>query len=168
MKKYYPVILGIILTALLLTAGCGGAAVAKSGDTVKVHYTGTLIDGTQFDSSVGGEPLQFTIGSGQVIAGFDKGVTGMKVGEKKTITIAAADAYGEYRDDLVFEVEKSDLQLSVTPQVGMQLTMTQANGTKVNVTVKAITDTTITLDANAPLAGNDLTFALELVEIVKK
>jgi FKBP-type peptidyl-prolyl cis-trans isomerase 2 len=168
MKKYCLIILGIILTALMLTAGCGGAPVAKSGDTVKVHYTGTLIDGTQFDSSAGGEPLQFTIGAGQVIPGFEKGVTGMKVGEKKTITIPAADAYGEYRNDLVIELEKSKLQLSVTPEIGMQLTMTQADGAKINVTIKAISETMITLDANAPLAGNDLTFALELVEIVKK
>lgn len=140
---------------------------AKAGDTVKVHYTGTLSDGTQFDSSKGRTPLQFTIGSGQVIKGFDAGVTGMKVGEKKTITIPAAEAYGEYRDDLVFDVDKAELPASITPAVGMQLTMTQQNGSMINVKIKSVNETTLTLDANHELAGKDLTFALELVEIVK-
>jgi FKBP-type peptidyl-prolyl cis-trans isomerase 2 len=169
MKKVtWIIMLSIILPALVLTAGCGGAAVAKSGDTVKVHYTGTLNDGTQFDSSVGKDPLEFTLGSGQVIQGFDDAVTGMKVGEKKTVTILAADAYGAYRDDLVFEVDKAKLPATITPTVGMQLQMTQNDGTKATVTIKAINPNTLTLDANSPMAGKDLTFALELVEIEKK
>jgi peptidylprolyl isomerase len=171
MKKFCLIILSAILAGLMLVTGCGsngGGAVAKAGDTVKIHYTGTLKDGTQFDSSVGKDPLQFTLGSGQVIKGFDDAVTGMKVGEKKTVTIPAAQAYGAYRDDLVFEVEKTKLPSSITPVVGMQLQMTQNDGSKVTVTIKTINATTLTLDANSPMAGKDLTFALELVEIVKK
>jgi peptidylprolyl isomerase len=170
MKKItWIIMLSIILPALVLTAGCGGAAaVAKAGDTVKIHYTGTLNDGTQFDSSVGKDPLEFTLGSGQVIQGFDDAVTGMKVGEKKTVTIPAAEAYGAYRDDLVFEVDKAELPATITPAVGMQLQMTQNDGTKITVTIKAINPNTLTLDANSPMAGKDLTFALELVEIEKK
>jgi len=105
MKKMFGfIMLSLILPALVLTAGCGGtAAVAKAGDTVKVNYTGTLQDGTQFDTSVGKTPLEFVIGAGTVIKGFDAAVTGMKVGEKKTVTILAADAYGAYRDDLVLK-----------------------------------------------------------------
>ena len=166
-NKLYLVIIGLIFPVLILMAGCGGSAVAKAGDTVKVHYTGTLVDGSQFDSSVGSDPLQFTIGAGQVIVGFDEGVTGMKVGEKKTVTIPAANAYGEYRSDLVFDIDKSQLNSTVPPAVGMQLTMTQQDGSKFNVTIKAVNETTLTLDANHELAGKDLTFELELVEIVK-
>jgi peptidylprolyl isomerase len=168
-KSVWFIMLSIILPALVLTAGCGGAAVvAKAGDTVKVHYTGTLSDGKQFDSSVGKTPLQFTIGAGQVITGFDKAVTGMKVGEKKTVTIPAAEAYGAYRSDLVFEIDKSKLPSTITPAVGMQLQMSQQDGTKIAVTIKSINANTITMDANHALAGKDLTFALELVEIVNK
>jgi FKBP-type peptidyl-prolyl cis-trans isomerase 2 len=171
MKKTYLIILSAILAGLMLVMGCGGgdgAAVAKAGDTVKVNYTGTLKDGTQFDSSVGRDPLQFTLGSGQVIKGFDDAVTGMKVGEKKTVTIPAAQAYGAYRNDLVFEVDKAKLPSTITPVVGMQLQTTQQDGSVMTVTIKSINATTITLDANSPMAGKDLTFALELVEIVKK
>jgi peptidylprolyl isomerase len=167
MKRYWLIVLGIMLTALILTAGCGSATVAKAGDTVKVHYTGTLADGTQFDSSAGRDPLEFTLGAGNVIAGFDEGVTGMKVGEKKTITIPAAEAYGEYRDDMVIQINRDKLPATITPMVGMQLQMTQNDGSVITVTIKEITDTMITLDANHELAGKDLTFELELVEIVK-
>lgn len=183
-SKYWLVIIALILPALLVLAGCGGDTtttptttvsttvtggdnVAKAGDTVKIHYTGTLSDGTQFDSSVGRSPLEFTLGSGQVIQGFDDGVTGMKVGEKKTITIPAAQAYGEYRNDLVFDIDAAQLPATITPAVGMQLTMTQNDGTVIAVKIKAINGSAITLDANHELAGKDLTFALELVEIVK-
>jgi len=165
-NKYWMIALLLVLPALLLTAGCGGTAVAKAGDTVKVHYTGTLADGKQFDSSVGKEPLEFTLGSSQVIAGFDKGVTGMKAGEKKTVTIPAAEAYGLYRDDLVFTIERSQLPTNITPAVGMRLQMLQQDGSNAVVTIKELTNATVTLDANHELAGKDLTFELELVEIV--
>jgi peptidylprolyl isomerase len=168
-NNYWLIIIALILPALVLLAGCGGNTdVAKVGDTVKVHYTGTLSDNTQFDSSVGREPLQFTIGSGQVIKGFDDGVNGMKVGEKKKITIPAAQAYGEYRADLVFDISPEQLAEGVTPSIGQKLVMTQQDGTRVQVTIKAIKGNAITLDANHELAGKDLTFELELVEIVKK
>jgi peptidylprolyl isomerase len=169
MKKSYLVMLSLILAALLLVTGCGGgAAVVKAGDTVKVDYTGTLSDGTQFDSSVGRDPLEFTVNSQQVIKGFDDAVIGMKVGDKKIVTIPAAEAYGAYDDSLVFEYSKTNLPSSITPSVGMQLQMTQTNGQKATVTIKAINDTTLTLDANAPLAGKDLTFEITLVDILKK
>jgi peptidylprolyl isomerase len=173
MKKSYFIVLSVILAGLMLVTGCGGGGsgdgtVAKAGDTVKVNYTGTLADGKQFDSSVGKDPFQFTIGSGQVIQGFDDAVTGMKVGEKKKVTIPAAKAYGEYRSDLVFVVDKANLPSTITPAVGMQLQMTQNDGSKITVTITAINGTTLTMDANPSMAGKDLTFELELLEIVKK
>ena len=169
MKKLGLILLCLALPVLVLAAGCGGGTqVAKAGDTVKVDYTGTLSDGTQFDSSKGKSPLEFTIGSNQVIKGFDDAVTGMKVGQTKKVTIPAADAYGTYRNDLVFQVDKSRLPSTITPAVGMQLQMTQTDGSKITVTIKAISDTTVTMDANAPLAGKDLTFEITLVEIEKK
>ena len=168
-QKAGLMILCLVLPVFVITTGCGGGAqVAKAGDIVKVDYTGTLSDGSQFDSSKGRSPLEFTIGSGQVIKGFDDAVTGLKVGETKKVTIPAAEAYGAYRDDLVLQVEKSKLPATITPVVGMQLQMTQVDGSKVNVTIKAIGDTTVTLDANHELAGKDLTFEITLVEIVKK
>ncbi len=167
-KKIALVFSVLLLTAVLLLTGCGGTPVAQAGDTVKVHYTGTLADGTQFDSSVGKEPLEFVIGEGKVIAGFDKAVTGMKVGETKTVTIPTAEAYGPYREDLVFEMDRSKMPPDTTPEVGMQLQMTLKDGSIVPVTIKAITDTKLTLDANHPMAGKDLTFKLELVKLTKK
>jgi len=168
-KKYGLIILSlIILPVLIFTAGCGGgAAVAKKGDTVKVNYTGRLADGTQFDTSIGKEPLEFTLGAGKVIEGFDEAVTGMKVGEKKTVTIPADKAYGQRDESLVAEVSRDRLPATITPTIGMQLSITQTDGSKVYATITAMTDTTITLDANNPMAGKDLTFDLELVEIEK-
>ncbi|MFC2010036.1 peptidylprolyl isomerase [Chloroflexota bacterium] len=138
---------------------------AQNGDTVKVHYTGTLDDGTQFDSSVGGDPLEFTLGGQQMILGFEQAVLGMKVGESKTVTIPAADAYGAYRDDLLIEVSREQLPEGMNPAVGDQLQMTQSNGVKMIVPVTGVTETTVTVDANHSLAGKDLTFEVELVEI---
>jgi peptidylprolyl isomerase len=167
-KTVYVILAGIILTALVLTAGCGGgAAVAKKGDTVKVDYTGTLADGTQFDSSIGKEPLQFTIGAGQMIAGFDAAVVGMKVGEKKTVTIPAAQAYGARDESLVFNVDRAQLPANISPQVGMKLQMTQTNGQTIVVTIKEVNESTVVMDANHELAGKDLTFEITLVEILK-
>ena len=138
---------------------------AKANDKVKVHYTGTLDDGTVFDSSKDRDPFEFTVGTGQVIAGFDSGIIGMSVGETKTVKIPAKDAYGQVRDDLVLDVKKSEIPADLNPAVGEKLQINQADGRVVPVTVTAVSDETITLDANHPLAGKDLTFEIELLEI---
>ena len=139
---------------------------AKSGDTVRIHYTGTLDDGTEFDSSAGRDPLEFALGSGQVIAGFDNAVDGMSVGEKKSVTIPPAEAYGDRHEQLVQEVPKSALPEEIAPQVGMQLQSQSPEGHVMNLVVTEVSEESITVDANHPLAGQELTFAIELVEIV--
>ena len=141
-------------------------ATAKEGDTVKVHYTGTLEDGSVFDTSVEREPLQFTIGEGTVIPGFEQGVIGMKLGESKTITIPADQAYGPYYEDRVWVVDRDQLPPGMEPEVGQRLQTTQANGQIVVVTVINVSESTVTVDANHPLAGKDLTFEIQLVEII--
>ncbi len=138
---------------------------AKSGDNVKIHYTGTLEDGTEFDSSAGREPLPFELGSGQVIPGFDKAVDGMAVGETKTVTIAPADAYGERHEQIVQQVPKSALPDDMTVEIGMQLQSQSEDGQVMSFVVTEIADDTITVDGNHPLAGKALTFEIELVEI---
>jgi len=138
---------------------------AKSGDTVKIHYTGTLDDGTEFDSSVGREPLEFAIGSGQVIPGFDGTVDGMAVGDNKTVTIPAGEAYGERHDQLVQEVPKTALPDDMKPEIGMQLQSQSPDGQVMNLLVTEVEKDSITVDGNHPLAGQSLTFAIELVEI---
>ncbi len=139
-------------------------AQAQSGNTVRVHYTGTLDDGTVFDSSKGRDPIEFTVGGGQVIAGFDSAVTGMSEGESKKITIPAAQAYGERREELMLQVERTQFPADVEPQVGQQFQMSQGEQNFV-VNVAAVDGDNITLDANHPLAGQDLTFELELVGV---
>jgi len=139
---------------------------AKSGDTVRIHYTGTLDDGTQFDSSAGRDPLEFALGGGQVIPGFDKAVDGMAVGDSKTVTIPPEDAYGERHDQLVQQVPKSTLPEEMEPSVGMQLQSQSPDGQVMNLVVVEVEEETLTLDANHPLSGQALTFAIELVEIV--
>jgi peptidylprolyl isomerase len=139
---------------------------AKKGDTVNVHYTGKLEDGTVFDSSVDREPLQFTISEGRIIPGFENGVIGMKPGETKTVNIPADKAYGQHRKDLVLVVDKSKIPSHLEPKVGQQLKLNQPDGRAVPVRVTNITQSKVTLDANHPLAGKDLTFEIELVEIV--
>ena len=138
---------------------------AKSGDTVRIHYTGKLDDGTQFDSSSGREPLEFALGSGQVIPGFDSAVDGMAVGESKTVTIPPADAYGEKHPQLVQEVPKSALPPEIEPQVGMHLQSQTPDGQTSPLIVTDVAEEKITVDGNHPLAGQDLTFDIELVEI---
>ena len=138
---------------------------AKAGDNVKVHYTGTLEDGTQFDSSRGVEPLQFTLGSGQVIIGFDEAITGMEPGEKKNVTIPAARAYGQRNEDMVITAPRNQIPADITPQVGQQLQLAGPNNQPIVVKITEVTDEHVRLDANPPLAGRDLTFELELVEI---
>ena len=137
---------------------------AKTGDTVRVHYRGTLADGSVFDSSEGRDPLQFTLGSGQVIPGFDNAVTGMSVGDERTVTIPATEAYGTHRDDLVLIVGRENLPPDMQVEIGDRLQLDQG-GHSFTVIVTDLTDREITLDANHPLAGRDLTFALQLVEI---
>lgn len=139
---------------------------AKKGDKVKVHYTGRLNDGSEFDSSKGREPLEFEIGSQQVIPGFENAVVGMKTGDTVTVEIPHNEAYGPVRDEMILKVEKEKLPPDFKPEVGQQYQLPQDNGQNVIVTVTEVTDDTIELDANHPLAGKDLTFDIELVEIV--
>jgi FKBP-type peptidyl-prolyl cis-trans isomerase 2 len=137
---------------------------AKAGDTVQIHYRGILDSGEQFDTSVGSEPLEFTLGGGQVIPGFDKGVSGMSVGEKKTIRILPKDAYGDYDDDLVIQVSREELP-ALNYELGTELVMQQPSGRSIPVIVIDADDENVVLDANHPLAGEALTFELELVSI---
>ncbi|MEJ2257738.1 MAG: peptidylprolyl isomerase [Woeseiaceae bacterium] len=139
---------------------------AKSGDTVRIHYKGTLDDGTEFDSSAGRDPLEFSLGEGQVIPGFDNAVDGMAVGESKTVTIPAEEAYGERHDQLVQEVPKDALPDEIDPAVGMHLQSRSPEGQVMNLVVTDVADESITVDGNHPLAGKSLTFDIELVEIV--
>jgi peptidylprolyl isomerase len=138
---------------------------AKSGDTVKIHYTGRLQDGTVFDSSNDREPLQFNIGSGQVIPGFEEAVTGMKIGEKKTALIPFDKAYGKRDPSMVMVVDRKHVPAEIDPEVGQRLQVGSPTGELIAVTVIEVNVENITLDANPPLAGEDLTFDLELVEI---
>jgi FKBP-type peptidyl-prolyl cis-trans isomerase 2 len=139
----------------------------KSGDTVKVHYHGKLTDGTTFDSSEGRDPLEFEVGSGSVIAGFDSGVTGMSVGDKKTINIPVDEAYGQKQDDLLMEFPLDRFPSDLQPEVGMQLNMSNGSGQNFPVVIREVREDSVLLDANHPLAGEDLVFDLELVEIVQ-
>jgi len=167
--KYRNIILlGILLLGAILISGCNAeqnAAQAKNGDVVQVDYTGTLENGTVFDTSVGGEPLNFTLGEGQVIPGFEQAVLGMKVGESKTFTIPADEAYGQYRDDLVQVINREDLPAGLDPEVGEQLQGPRPDGGTGICTVTNVTDTTVTVDFNPPLAGKDLTFEIKLLSI---
>lgn len=137
----------------------------KDGDTVKVHYTGTLTDGTVFDTSEEREPLEFTLGQGQLIPGFEKAVVGMNVGDSTEVEIPSDDAYGEAREDLVISVPKDQLPDDVEPQVGMQLQVNQQDGQPIPVRITEVGKENLTLDANHPLAGQDLKFEIELVEV---
>ncbi|MGB3587504.1 MAG: peptidylprolyl isomerase [Tunicatimonas sp.] len=138
---------------------------AKVGDTVQVHYTGTLPDGSEFDSSrKRNEPLQFTLGKGQMIAGFEKAVNGMSVGDSKQVNIPSEEAYGEVKKEMIMEVSKNDFPPDITPAVGQQLAV-NAQGQQVPVTITDIKNDKVVLDANHPLAGKDLIFDIELVEI---
>jgi len=139
---------------------------AKKGDKVKVHYHGKLISGETFDSSSGREPLEFEIGSGSVIKGFDEGVSGMKVGEKKTINIPVDEAYGQRSEDMLIEFPKDRFPKDMEIKEGMQLMMSNGSGQNIPVIVTEVKDDAVILDANHPLAGEDLIFDIELIEIV--
>jgi peptidylprolyl isomerase len=140
-------------------------AQARHGDTVRVRYTGKLSDGRQFDSSAGRDPLQFNLGEGKIIPGFERAVVGMEPGDSTTVTVKAQDAYGQRRDDLVIVVDRGDFPSDLNPKIGDRLEMHRGEQ-KIPVNVMAITEESVTLDANHPLAGEDLTFDIELVEIV--
>ena len=175
----------IILAAALLAVGCGGGSeatptpeptatpvptaqpgdVVENGDTVGVYYTGTLDDGTEFDSNVGGDTLEFTVGEGRVIEGFDKAVLGMAVGDTKTVTIPADEAYGPYDESLVFEMDREQFPPAI--EVGQNVNLSSQQGQMFTARIVEITDTKVKLDANHHLAGEDLTFEIELAELTK-
>lgn len=140
---------------------------AKHGDTVRVHYRGRLQDGSEFDASFDREPLQFTIGGGQVIPGFEEAVVGMNPGDSKTTELPAEKAFGPYREDLVAVVDKSQLEdWGVEPEIGERVPIPQSEGSPIDVTVTDVTESGVTVDANHPLAGEDLTLDIELIDIV--
>lgn len=139
---------------------------AKHGDTVKVHYTGTLEDGTVFDSSAGGEPVEFTIGGGEVISGFEEAVIGMSPGESKKQLIPASEAYGPARPDMKVELSREMIPQDLDLFVGQELEIEDPEGRVNNVVVSDLTESSVTLDGNHPLAGKDLEFQIELVAIV--
>ena len=138
---------------------------AKQGDTVKMHYTGKLKDGTVFDSSREREPLEMTLGQGRIIPGFEEAVEGMSVGETKTVEIPPEKAYGPHRDEMVQEVEKSRFPDDVEPEPGQQFQVNREDGQPMVFTVVEASDDSVKIDANHPLAGKELVFDLELVEI---
>ena len=138
---------------------------AKQGDTVLIHYTGTLDDGSVFDSSNGRDPLEFEIGSGQIIPGLDSEIPGMSVGEKKTVVVAPEQAYGPVNPDAKQSVPRADIPAEIPLEVGLPLQVQTPQGQALQVTVVEVHDETVVLDANHPLAGKSLTFAIELVSI---
>lgn len=159
-------VLGDRLENIKSMEGDANMAQAKSGDTVKVHYKGTLPDGTIFDSSEGRDPLEFKIGEGNLIPGVEEAVIGMKPEEVRTATVPPEKGYGDYKEEMVVDVEKTQFPENIDPTVGQQLELKQPDGQTVVVTVTDIADDTVKLDANHPLAGKDLIFELQLVDIV--
>lgn len=140
-------------------------AEVKAGDTVHLHYTGTLLDGSTFDSSEGREPLQFEVGSGQIIPGLDVAIPGMKVGDKKIVKIGADDAYGQMNPEMRQAVPREGIPADIPLEVGTQLQMQTPDGQAMPVTVVEVDEATVTLDANHALAGKDLQFDIELMKI---
>lgn len=138
---------------------------AKNGDSVKVHYKGTLTTGEQFDSSEGREPLAFTVGAGQMIKGFDEAIPGMSVGEKKTVNISPENAYGVKNNEAIIEFPKSNIPDGMELEPGMKLQLTNQNGQPIPVVVTEVKEDVVVLDANHELAGKELIFDIELVEI---
>ena len=139
---------------------------AGSGNTVKVHYTGTLEDENVFDSSRERDPLEFIIGDGQMIPGFENAVTGMSVGDTKTVKIPANEAYGVHREELVVKIDRAQFPDNIVPIAGLQLSLKSPDGKIVNAVITSVEGDSVSLDANHPLAGKDLTFDIELMEIL--
>jgi len=139
---------------------------AKNGDTVKVHYTCRFEDGTIFDTSIDSDPLEFTIGEGQLIPGFEEAVIWMNVGESKTTIVPAEKAFGQYREEMVMAIDRNQLPLYLKPKVGQILQTHQADGQTLVVRVTEVSESSVTLDANHPLAGKDLNFDIQLIEII--
>lgn len=137
----------------------------KNGDTVKVHYTGTLDNGEVFDSSLDRDPLSCTLGQGQLIPGFEKAIIGLTVGDSTTTHIPAAEAYGEHNPQMEVTVEKNQLPEGMVPELGMQLQLNQPDGSPIPCIITKLEGDTVTIDANHPLAGKTLTFNIEVVEI---
>ena len=168
MKKFGLAFLtGLIILMILGISGCGEDMTAQDGDIVQVHYTGTLDDGSTFDTSAGSDPLEFTVGAGKMIQGFDSAVKGMKVGDVKTVTIPADEAYGQPDENLYLEFQRSELPEGMDPAVGDQLPLSTSTGRQMMVPVIAVTETSITVDANHALAGKDLTFKIEMMNITR-
>ncbi len=167
MRKYFFYFDGLKENALTFTVYIKSISMkkVKEGDVVKVHYTGKLVNGEQFDSSVNREPLEFTVGAGQMIKGFDAALPGMEVGEKKTINIAAADAYGERNEDAVIRFPKENVPEDMKLEKGMSLQLSNEDGQPFPVVVTELLDDVVVLDANHFLAGQELVFDIELVEI---
>lgn len=137
----------------------------KPGDKVRIHYTGTLTDGTTFDSSQGRDPLEFTVGSGEIIPGLDKALPGMAPGDTKTVEIPCAEAYGDHNPEARQAVPRAQVPDEIPLEIGTQLQVQTPQGQTMSVTVAEVTEDTVVLDANHPLAGKDLTFAIELVTV---
>lgn len=138
---------------------------AKSGDTVQVHYTGKLEDGSVFDSSRERDPLEFQLGAGNMIPGFEKAVQGMEVGDSKTVDIPSNEAYGDHNSEMMLEVPRQDVPEDINPEEGQQLAVKRQDGSSMPVVVAQVTEEKVVLDANHPLAGKDLTFDIELMSI---
>ena len=166
--KYLLLITIPVILGLMLFTGCGGGnsdRAAQNGDNVTVNYTGSLQDGTVFDTSIGKTPLTFTIGAGQMITGFNDAVIGMKVGEKKTVTLPPEQAYGYYRNDLIITIDRSKFSSVANLAVGQQVQLQNSSGQTFVAKIIEIGSSTVTVDANPELAGKTLTFEIELVSI---
>lgn len=167
MKKLIAISIGAVLVISLIF-GCSEAPkVAETGDIVKVHYTGKLEDSTVFDSSVGGDPIEFTVGGSMVIPGFDNGVIGMKVGDTRSINIAPSDGYGFPRDELIMVMPKEQFPPNLEFEVGKEVTLRSPDGRPFTFTVLDLMADSVKIDANHPLAGKTLIFEVEMMEIVK-
>jgi len=157
----------LLAISLVLNGGCGKGPVVAKGDKVKVHYKGTLADGTVFDSSQTAQPLEFIVGSGQLIRGFDLAVEGMKMNEEKKVTIKAEDAYGNKDQNLVRSYPRSSVPPNFNPQLNMIVNMQDQNGRQIQAKIVGLTQDTITIDLNHPLAEKDLTFEIKIMGIEK-